>query len=146
MGPERARVSPLHVVEWRLDDGGFLLRSRPSVDRLATSLEIDESLAFRAFDKTIIFRHWLSKTWELALASKAFLFENGLYYILVDYLQKSKNVFQKGSVSYFHGALQLFSRALQLFSCTLPLSSHALLLFSLALLLSSHALQLSFTC
>ena len=86
MGPEHPRVSPLHVVEWRPNDGGFLLHSRPSVDRLATSLGIDESLAFRAFDKTIIFGHWLSKTWELSLASKAFLFEKGFYYILVDYL------------------------------------------------------------
>ena len=36
-------------------------RSRLGVDKLATSLGIDESLAFRAFDKTIIFGHWLSK-------------------------------------------------------------------------------------
>ena len=47
--------------------------SRPSINRLATSLGIDESLAFRAFDKTIIFGHWLSKTQKLALASGAFL-------------------------------------------------------------------------
>ena len=57
------------------DDGGFSapFRSRPGIDRLATPLGIDESLAFRAFDKTIIFGHWLSKTQKLALASRAFL-------------------------------------------------------------------------
>ena len=46
------------------DGGGFSasLRLRPGVNRLATPLGIDESLAFRAFDKTIIFGHWLSKT------------------------------------------------------------------------------------
>ena len=93
------------MVKRRLDDGGFLLRLRPGVDRLATSLGINESFAFRAFDKTIIFGHWLSKTWKLALASETFLFENGFYYILVNYLQKSKIFFQKGGVSYFHGAL-----------------------------------------
>ena len=55
------------------NDGGFLLRLRPCINRLATPLGIDESLAFRAFDKTIIFGHWLSKTQKLALASEAFL-------------------------------------------------------------------------
>ena len=48
-------------------------KSRPGVDRLATPLGIDEILAFKAFDKTISFRHWLSKTQKLALASEAFL-------------------------------------------------------------------------
>ena len=52
----------------------FLLsRSRLGIDRLVTLLGIDESLAFRAFDKTIIFGHWLSKTQKLALAFEAFL-------------------------------------------------------------------------
>ena len=46
---------------------------RPGVNRLAIPLGIDESLAFRAFDKTIIFGHWLSKTQKLALASRDFL-------------------------------------------------------------------------
>ena len=50
-----------------------LSRSRLGVDRLVTLLGIDESLAFRAFDKTIIFGHWLSKTQKLALASRVFL-------------------------------------------------------------------------
>ena len=36
----------------------FYLKSRPGVDRLATPLGIDEILAFKAFDKTISFRHW----------------------------------------------------------------------------------------
>ena len=31
-----------------------------------------ESLAFRAFDKILMFGHWLSKTLKLALASGAF--------------------------------------------------------------------------
>ena len=38
-----------------------LSRSRPGVDRLVAPLGIDESLAFIAFDKTIIFGHFLSK-------------------------------------------------------------------------------------
>ena len=78
--------------------GGGFSASVPieaGVDKLAIPLGIDESLAFRAFDKTIIFGHWLSKTWELSLASKAFLFEKGFYYILLEYFQKSKNLFPK---------------------------------------------------
>ena len=74
----------------------FSCHLRPDVDRLATPLGIDESLAFTAFDKTIIFGHWLSKTQKLALASRGFPFEKGFYYILVDYFQKSKkNPFPK---------------------------------------------------
>ena len=59
----------------RDDGGGFsaLFQSRPGVDRLVTPLGIDESFAFRAFDKTIIFGNWLSKTQKLALAFRAFL-------------------------------------------------------------------------
>ena len=74
----------------------FSSRLQLDVDKLATPLGIDEHLAFRVFDKTIIFGHWLPKTRKLALASGAFLFEKGFYYILVDYFQKRKNVFQKG--------------------------------------------------
>ena len=59
--------------------------SRPGIDRLATPLGIDESLAFRAFNKNIIFGRWLSETLKLALAYKTFLFGKGFYYILVDY-------------------------------------------------------------
>ena len=58
------------------NDGGDVFapsQSRLGVDRLTTPLGIDESLAFRAFDKTIIFGHWLSKTQKLALAFEAFL-------------------------------------------------------------------------
>ena len=58
------------------NDGGGVFapsQSRLGIDRLATPLGIDESLAFRAFDKTIIFGHWLSKTQKLALAFEAFL-------------------------------------------------------------------------
>ena len=72
-----------------------ILQLRPSIDRLATPLGINESLAFRAFDKTIIFGHWLSKILKLALTSGAFLFEKGFYYILVDYFQESKKRFPK---------------------------------------------------
>ena len=60
----------------RDDSGDFSItpfRSRPSVYKLATPLGIDESLDFRAFDKTIILGHWLSKTQKLALAFGAFL-------------------------------------------------------------------------
>ena len=55
-----------------------------------------ESLAFRAFDKILIVRHWLSKTLKLALASGAFFFfEKCFYYILSKLFSKLKNVFQK---------------------------------------------------
>ena len=101
-GPTHMCASPWRMVKWRPDDGNFSLQSRTGIDRLATPLGIDESLAFRGFDKTIIFGHWLSKTQKLALASRAFLFEKDFYYILVDYFQKSENVFQKGGARYFH--------------------------------------------
>ena len=41
----------------RINSSGFSapFRSRPGVDKLVTPLGINESLAFRAFDKTIIF-------------------------------------------------------------------------------------------
>ena len=64
------------MVKQRHGSGGLSAsRLGPSVDKLATMLGIDESLAFRAFDRTIIFKHWLSKTQKLALASEAFLSE-----------------------------------------------------------------------
>ena len=53
-----------------------------------------ESLAFRTFDKILIFGHWLSKTLKLALASGTFHFEKCFYYILVNYFQNSK-IFSK---------------------------------------------------
>ena len=46
---------------------------KSSVDRLATPLGRHESLAFRAFDKIVIFGHWVSKAHKLALAFGAFL-------------------------------------------------------------------------
>ena len=70
-------------------------QSRPGVDRLATPLRIDESLTFRAFDKTIIFGHWLLKTQKLALASRASLLKKDFYDILVYHFQKSKNKISK---------------------------------------------------
>ena len=73
-----------------------LSRSRPGVDRLTTPLGIDESLAFRAFDKTIIFGHWLSKNTEIGISLRVFPFEKGFYYILVDYFQK---IFFKNPIS-----------------------------------------------
>ena len=73
-GPVHAKASPWWVVERRLG-GGFTLHLRPGIDRLETSLGIYKSLAFRAFDETIIFGHWLLKTRKLALASRAFLLE-----------------------------------------------------------------------
>ena len=67
-------LSPRRVVERRHGSSGFSAQPvEAGVDRLATSLGIDESLAFRVFDKIIIFEHWLSKTQKLALTSKAFL-------------------------------------------------------------------------
>ena len=66
-----------------------ILRSRPGVDRSATLLGIDESLAFRALDKTIIFGHWLSKIQKLALTSGAFFLEKAST-ILVESFSKGK--------------------------------------------------------
>ena len=74
--PHIRELSPRRVVKQRHGSGGLSAsRLGPSVDKLATMLGIDESLAFRAFDRTIIFKHWLSKTQKLALASEAFLSE-----------------------------------------------------------------------
>jgi len=70
MGP---RAGGSIATAGRPNDGGFPFRLRLGDDKLATPLEIDENLAFRAFDKTIIFGHGLSKTHKLALAFKAFL-------------------------------------------------------------------------
>ena len=66
MGPARVRaVATTGGRTMAHGGGGFLFRrqgSRPSINRLVTPLGIDESLAFRAFDRTIIFGHWLLKT------------------------------------------------------------------------------------
>ena len=77
MDPAHAGASPRRVVERRPDSGFPAVRGL-SVNRLVTSLGVDESLAFRAFDKTIIFGHWLSKTHKLALASGVFLLKKAL--------------------------------------------------------------------
>ena len=82
----------------------------------------DESLAFRAFDKTIIFGHWLSKTQKLALATGAFLLKKASTISQQTFFKRAKIFFQKKI---------LFERVA---------------LIQGALLLSSHALQLSFTC
>ena len=113
------------------NDDDFPLRLRPGIDKLTTPLGINESLAFRAFDKTIIFGHWLSKTQKLALVSRAFLLKKAFTISQYTIFKRAKKYFSKKSFSkreavrYFHGALLL--------------SSHALLL-------SSHVLQVSFTC
>ena len=91
--------------------------SRPGVNKLATPLGIDESLAFRAFDKTIIFGHWLSKQ-RIGIGLRGSLFEKGFYYILVNCFQKSKNLFPK--ILFRKGGFKVFSHG------ALPLSSHAL--------------------
>ena len=139
-----------HHSEWSNEDTVatvFLLSPlRLSINRLATPLGIDESLAFRVFDKTIIFGHWLWKTRKLALASRAFLLKNTFTISQQTIFKRAKIFFQKKTFSkredfsYFqHGALPLSSHALLFSLHALPFSSHALLL-------SSHALQLSFTC
>ena len=74
IGHARAGASPQRVVKRRANDGSSFLRL--SVDRLVTLLGIDESLASRSFDKTMIFGHWLSKTRKLALAFGDFLLKN----------------------------------------------------------------------
>ena len=99
-------------------------QSRLGIDRLATPLGIDETLAFRAFDKTIIFGHWLLKTQKLALASGAFLLKKTSTLSQQTIFKKAKIFFQKTfskreALRYFqHGALPLSSHALQLsFTC-----------------------------
>ena len=98
-----------------------LNRSRLSVDRLVTSLGIDKILAFRVFDRTIIFGHWLSKTQNLELASRAFPFEKGFYCILVDHFQKGKksffqkSFFKKMALGYLHIGLYRFPHMLYCF-------------------------------
>ena len=115
-GPAHAGALPRQVVERRPDDGGFPIRSRPSVDRLAASLGIDESLAFRSLD--IGFQKHENWHWPLGLSfwKRLLLYPNRLS-------SKEQKCFPKRGVRYFHGALKLFSHAL-------PLSSHALLLSS----------------
>ena len=57
--------------------GGGFSASVPieaGVDKLAIPLGIDESLAFRAFDKTIIFGHWLLKNTEIGIGLRGFSF------------------------------------------------------------------------
>ena len=100
---QRASCAREHCHARWLNKGPTILRSRPGVDKLATPLRINKSLAFRAFDKTIIFGHWLPKTQKLALASGAFLFEKGFYYILVDYFQRSKKKFPKRGEAFSWG-------------------------------------------
>ena len=79
-----------------------------------TLLGIDESLAFRAFDKTIIFGHWLLKTQKLALAPGPFPFEKDLYYPSRLFSKEQKYFFKREALRYFqHGALPLSSNALQ---------------------------------
>ena len=93
------------------NDGGDVFapsQSRLGVDRLATPLGIDESLAFRAFDKTIIFGHWLSKNMGIGISLWGFPFEKGFYYILADYFQKSKKIFFQ-KILFRKGGYEVFS-------------------------------------
>ena len=87
-----------------------------------------ESLAFKAFDKILIFGYWLSKTLKLALAFGAFLLENAFTISLVNYFQNSK--------IFFENVFKWFSknRFWCIFVCV-KLSCFP-----------EHALQLSFTC
>ena len=87
-----------------------------------------ESLAFKAFDKILIFGYWLSKTLKLALAFRAFLLENAFTISLVNYFQNSK--------IFFENVFKWFSknRFWCIFVCV-KLSCFP-----------EHALQLSFTC
>ena len=70
-------------------------RSRLGIDELATPLGINESLAFRAFDKTIIFGHWLSKTQKLALAYGAFHLKKAFTILLELFSKEQKKSFSK---------------------------------------------------
>ena len=69
---------------------------------------------------------------EIGIGLQGFPFEKDFYYILLDYFQKSKNIFRIKTFSQ-REALRYFQH-------------QALLLSSHALLFSSHALQLSLTC
>ena len=88
-----------HHSEWSNEDTVatvFLLSPlRLSINRLATPLGIDESLAFRVFDKTIIFGHWLWKTRKLALASRAFLLKNTFTISQQTIFKRAKIFFRK---------------------------------------------------
>ena len=65
------------------------------------------------------------KNIEIGIGHRSFPFEKGFYYILVDFFQKSKNLFPKKN-PFRKGGFEVFLQG--------------------ALPLSSHALQLSFTC
>ena len=114
--------------------------SRPGVNRLVTPLGIDESLALRAFDKTVIFGHWLSKSTKIGIGLRGLPFEKGFYYILVDsffsffFKSFSKiSFFKREALKYFYMGLYHFPHM----SYSFP---HMLYNFP------SHALQLSFIC
>ena len=101
----------------------LLPQSKLGINRLTTPLGIDDCLAFRAFDKTIIFGHWLSKTHKLALASEAFLLKKGLLPYPSKLFSKEKKSFSKKNSFSKREVLRHFHMGL------LPLSSHALSLF-----------------
>ena len=96
----------------------FLLsQSRPGVNRLVTLLGIDKSSTFRAFDKTIIFGHWLSENinwhwppglsfWKglLLYPSRPFSKEQKKYIYIYIYPFFKKILFPKKSFS-SHGRL-----------------------------------------
>ena len=71
---QRASCAREHCHARWLNKGPTILRSRPGVDKLATPLRINKSLAFRAFDKTIIFGHWLLKNTEIGIGLRGFSF------------------------------------------------------------------------
>ena len=103
-------------------EGPTVLRFGSSVDRLATPLGIDERLAFRAFDETIIFGHWLSKTQKLALASGAFLLKKAFTISQQTIFKRAKKSFskilfpKKMGLRYFHMGLYRFPHVLYSFS------------------------------
>ena len=88
-----------HHNEWSNEDTAAtvfpLSPLRPSINKLATPLGIDESLTFRVFDKTIIFGHWLWKTRKLALPSRAFLLKNTFTISQQTIFKRAKIFFQK---------------------------------------------------
>ena len=104
---------------WRFSSCSWL-----DIDRLMTPLGINKSLAFRAFNKTIIFGLWLSKTQKLALAFVAFFWKRLLLYPSRLFSEEQKNIFPKNPFPK--------GRLWDIFTRLLPLSSYAL--------------SLSFTC
>ena len=85
-----------------------------------TPLGIDESLAFRAFDKSVIFGHWLSKHSNWHWPPGHFFWKRSLLHPsrLFSKVQKiffQKSFFEREALRYFHMGLYRFPHMLYRF-------------------------------